>query len=451
MRTLFITLAYLTLFGLGLAVPFVMVLGYVWTDIFRPQAIAWSFLTTFPVAFAMGLAAFLTYFLLDRRAPPRLGAVTMLTLAFAGWATLTCFWAEVPAQAWWKWDWAVKSILFGAFIPYVIRSRNQIEAFIQVVLFSVGAHIIPFGLKTIIGGGGGYGINLGILSGNSFLAEGATLSAVCAMSIPLLLFLRRHSRIIALSRMVRFGYLGLAGLCFAAAIGTHERTALIGFVVVGVFGWMHARRKVLVGAALAVAALVGVVQAANTTWGERMGTIANYEQDSSAYTRILVWQATLEYVSRNPFGGGFEAYRINRIVHPPDEQGEIQIENGRAYHSIYFEVLGETGWPGLGIFVSIILVTFRSLRRLRKLTKDVPNFEWIYDLSGALQSSLAAYLACGAFAGIAFQPFVYYLFALSFALTEYRRRAVAAGGTAPAAAATAPTNSPLGSQPVPQP
>lgn len=425
MRTIFITLAYLTLFGLGLGVPFVMVLGYIWTDIFRPQYIAWSFLTTFPVAFAMGAAAALSYILLDRRAPPRFGAMTILFLAFAGWATLTCFWAEVPAAAWWKWDWAVKSVLFGAFIPYVIRSRNQIEACIQVILFSVGAHIIPYGLKVLLGSGGGYGIDLGLLAGNTFLSEGGFLSAVCTMVIPLFLYLRKHSQIIPLNRLTRLGYLGMAIIAFATAVGTHERTALAGFAVLIVFGWLYSRRKILIGFALVAAVFIGFTQASNTAWGERMGTVTDYQNESSAYTRILVWEWTLNYVATNPFGGGFEVYRIDRIVFPPDEQGVVRIQNARATHSIYFEVLGELGWIGLGIFLSLIGLSIQYLRRVRKLTKAQPHLLWLYDLAGALQCALLAYLACGAFQSVAFQPFIYYMFALSFCVLEYQRRAAA--------------------------
>ena len=70
---------------------------------------------------------------------------------------------------------------------------------------------------------------------------------------------------------------------------------------------------------------------------------------------------TWDYVQDHPFGGGFEAYRQNRIqVQTVNAQtaGEVQIvaaqteaDEGRAYHSAYFEMLGEQGFPGLILFL----------------------------------------------------------------------------------------------------
>jgi hypothetical protein len=62
----------LSFLGLGIATPFVMTLGYVWVDTFRPQDVAYLILNELPVAFIMGAGAFMTYFLLDRRSPPPL-------------------------------------------------------------------------------------------------------------------------------------------------------------------------------------------------------------------------------------------------------------------------------------------------------------------------------------------------------------------------------------------
>src|SRR3712207_7694190 len=50
-----------------------------------------------------------------------------------------------------------------------------------------------------------------------------------------------------------------------------------------------------------------------TTLFRSMGTISTYQADSSASTRLAVWSWTWDYVQHNPWGGGFEAYRQNRI------------------------------------------------------------------------------------------------------------------------------------------
>src|SRR5262249_47010761 len=146
--------------------------------------------------------------IVDRRAPPRIGAQIVLSAAFAIWVTCTTFWAVAPGEAWTKWDWAFNTVAFSAFIPFVIRSKNQIEGFIQVFVFSLLANLIPFGAKTLLTGGG-YGRRYGLVSGNSFLSQGEMLAAVCFMTIPLILFLMKHTTIIPRTKYTRLGYIGI--------------------------------------------------------------------------------------------------------------------------------------------------------------------------------------------------------------------------------------------------
>src|ERR1700704_6113102 len=97
MRSIYLLLAYIALLGIGASAPFVLTLGYVWLDIFRPQSVAYFLLNGgVPIAMIMGAAAVGGYFALDRQSAPRLSTVTVLTLMLGGWVTLTCLWAEVP-------------------------------------------------------------------------------------------------------------------------------------------------------------------------------------------------------------------------------------------------------------------------------------------------------------------------------------------------------------------
>lgn len=174
---------------------------------------------------------------------------------------------------------------------------------------------------------------------------------------------------------------------------------------------------------------VGGVIAATTsdTWTARMSTIQSYKQDSSAYVRLLVWRWTLNYVLDHPLGGGFEMYLINRIELPTEAMGEdVEVQNGRAFHSIYFEVLGEHGWFGFGLFVSLLSVAMFTLRNVVKRTKGIPELLWCHDLAGTLQVCLWVLAVCGSFIGIAYQPFIHYVLALTVSVSQYLRRVVGA-------------------------
>jgi probable O-glycosylation ligase (exosortase A-associated) len=321
----------------------------------------------------------------------------------------------MPDQGWIKWDWAFKTIMFSAFVPLVIRSRTQIEAFAQTYVLSLAANFVPFGLKVMISGGG-YGQNLGLESGNSNLAEGGFLSTVCLMAIPLALHLGRHTQFFPKSRWVMLGYVALAGLALVTALGTFERSALVGLVALGVYMFLRSRHKLMFAACLALIGL-GVLYATSSAWNNRIDTVVHPMEEDSALTRILIWKWTFKYAMAHPFGGGFMSFLIDRIEYP---NGVIGFS--RAFHSIYFEVLGEQGWVGLVLFVGTASWAFISLRRLSRRTRDNPQLAWCADMSDALQSGLAVFLTAGAFVGIAFQPAFWSFIAMSVSLREYVRR-----------------------------
>ena len=155
-------------------------------------------------------------------------------------------------------------------------------------------------------------------------------------------------------------------------------------------------------------------------------TIQSYEQDSSAYTRVMVWQWALDFARDHPFGGGFRAYEVNVIYMPPDAffpDGWVQ--RARAPHSTWIEMLNELGIPGLAIFLGLITSTLLSLRRINRLTRDIEELRWCHDLARALAMALLVLMSGATFVGIGFQPWFWLIFASSYSLREYVRRVVA--------------------------
>ncbi|WP_149536600.1 putative O-glycosylation ligase, exosortase A system-associated [Siccirubricoccus phaeus] len=425
LRSLFLTGIYFSFIGLGLAAPFVLSLGYVWVSIFRPQSVAYAILPAIPISLLLGVLAIGWFVVRDLRYPPRLTPVLCLILAMGLWVTFTtAVLAVAPEAAWGKWDWAFKTIVFSAFMVFVFRSRIQIEALVQVICFSFAAHFLLVGAKTLVSGGG-YGKELGLLGGNTGFGEGGNFAAATQMCVPLLLYLARHSLLAPRWKLTPFGYIGLACLAVVASIGTYQRSALVGIGVFGLALWWRSKRKLLVGGICLAGALV-LAFATSSAWLERMGTIDDYNTESSALTRILVWKWTLGFVAEHPLGGGFHSYLINEIRSPPTpDRPEGVVQQARAFHSIYFEMLGEHGWPGLALFLAINLLTLLSLERVRRQTKGLEQFVWCRDLATALQLALLVLLSSGAFVGIGFQPMFWYLFALGACLHHHWQRASA--------------------------
>jgi hypothetical protein len=202
-----------------------------------------------------------------------------------------------------------------------------------------------------------------------------------------------------------------------------------------IIGFVGSSNLTLAGLAVLVA--VPFLPASYTA---RMSTIENHESDQSASTRVEVWKWTLDYVKEHPFGGGFDAYRGNSIrveTRKAVQHGStVTVEVGhtydkaRAYHSSYFEMLGEQGFPGLFIWLLIHVGGVWRMEMVARMYKrrNRPDESWVAPLATALQNAQIIYLVGSLFVGIAFQPFVYMLVAMQLGLDTYlaRRRNEAA-------------------------
>lgn len=418
MMDLSLLCVWLAFIAFGLMAPFVWALGYVWVDVLEPHRISWSLLSSVPIALIMAVGALLAYLLMDRRAPPKVTLPHVLIGVLAIWITLTGIWALYPVQAWGKWDASFKVLLFTIFMPFVFRSRVQIEAYVLIVILSAAGHLLPWGLKTLATGGG-YNQSLGLLGSNaSALAESSTVAAVAIMLVPLVIWAGAHSLIIPWPRLRRLAAAGLVILFLMASIGTFARTGLVGLAILGVVLLARSRRKVLftVLALLVGGILLGVT---SDQWLARMETLQNVEGEGSAYTRILVWKWTLGFVADHPFGGGFEAYLGNTLVMPPGPDGVSAVQHGRAFHNVYFAVLGQHGYPGLALYLTILGLIVVRMQRLARRVRKIPELAWAYDLARASQLALVIILACGSFIDVSFIFIIWYVVALIMCLDNH--------------------------------
>jgi O-antigen ligase len=168
--------------------------------------------------------------------------------------------------------------------------------------------------------------------------------------------------------------------------------------------------------AIALAIFVGTA----ASWNARVATIGEYSTEGSALTRLLVWKWTLGYVATHPLGGSFDAYGLSTVIMPATaENPGGYVQNGRAWHSSYFEVLGELGWPGLVMFLLAAGSTLFSLIRLSRKCRKSPDLVWVADMSDAVQSGMLVFLSSGAFVSLAFQPPFWYFVSMGICLRAY--------------------------------
>ena len=139
-------------------------------------------------------------------------------------------------------------------------------------------------------------------------------------------------------------------------------------------------------------------------WYDRMHSIQNYQQDDSALGRINAWHTAFNVAKDRVTGGGFEMFR------PPTFR-QYAPEPFRVHdvHSIYFEVMGEHGFIGFGIFILLALFVWLRANQVIRACKNDPERKWAADLAAMIQVSLIGYGAGGAFLGLAYFDLTYHL------------------------------------------
>jgi probable O-glycosylation ligase (exosortase A-associated) len=272
-----------------------------------------------------------------------------------------------------------------------------------------------------------------MVTNNTGLYESSIISCLAIAIIPLILFLAKHNSIFPLDWRVKVYSAALIFACLLIPVGTEARTGLVCIAVLAVLSLRYTKRRFLYLGLLGAAALI-VPPLLPDNFTKRMDTIRTYKADSSAGTRLAVWAWTWEFAKDHPMGGGFEAFRQNKLrieTTKTEETGahvdvdqSVQVDQARAYHSSYFEMLGEQGFPGLFLWLlihGIGIIRMEILHR-RYRNRAVDDDRWIGSLAGALQQGHLIYLVGSLFVGIAFQPFVYLLVGMQIGLDTYAKR-----------------------------
>ena len=423
----------LGLMALGLRRPFLWVLAYLYIDVVAPQKISYFLLASIPISLIAFLAAFGGWMLADDKTNSRFALRQGLILMLLVYCGLTTLGADFPVEAAAKWGWVWKALVFAMFLPLTLRTRLRIEAAALVMVLAAGSIIITGGIKTAFSGGG-YGSLRFFVNDNTGLYEGSIISCVAIAIIPLIQWLARYGTIFPSDWRVKLFSAALIFACLLIPVGTEARTGLLCIALLGVLLLRNTKRRFLYITLVAAAGLVAVPFLPDS-FTKRMSTIENHAADESASTRLAVWAWTLEYAQDHPFGGGFDAFRSNRLrIETQKSEGEesnnqsVEVtetfDAGRAYHSSYFEMLGEQGWPGLGLWLWIQAMGLWQMERIRSRWKERtgPGEQWQAPLANALQQALLIYLAGSLFVGIAYQPFVFMLIGLQCGLWSYLRR-----------------------------
>ena len=404
MRDIVLFLAFLAIIPFIFKRPVVGALAYAVFSLMNPHRLTYGFAAYFP--FAMYLSVITLVALMvskEKKSLPMSSAVLMLTVFF-GWTTIATIFAQVPVAAWQDWDRFSKIVLMIFITIMTVRTRKDVQALALVVALSLGFWGIKSGIFVIFSGGGE-----GMLGPRfSFISDNNTLALALVTITPLLVYLVTQVE----SKWLKRGVLAMAGLTALGAIGSYSRGALLGAFAMGFFLWLKSTHKFKTGLAFVVVVPI-VLLAMPEQWMGRMHTIETYDEDPSATGRINSWRFAIRIANEFVLGGGpnvFSPHMFMLYAPQPDRYYDA--------HSIYFQVLGEQGYIGLAIFLTMFFIAWRTGARVIRFCRDKPDLDWALMLARMCHVSIIGYMTAGAFLTLAYYDLIYYIIAILITLEK---------------------------------
>jgi len=376
--------------------PWIGVPVFAWLSLFNPHRFAWGF--AYDMQFVMIIAVTTLVSMLFHWKEVRLpiNSITILLMMLPFWMTVTLLFALEPSAAYEKWTDVIKVFFFTLVAAALLHSRKQLEVFLWVIVLSVGFYGIKGGIFTLLGGGEQkvYGP-----PGSSYLSDNNGISVALIMIIPLMYFLSTT----VTSKWIKLGMYGAMFLSGMAVLGSHSRGAFLAILVMAAFLWLKSKKKIVTGMVLLTVGVLAIGFMPQE-WTSRMDSIGDYEQDASAQGRLNTWYMAFNLANDRPLvGGGFEPYEASTFAKYAPDPTDIH-----AAHSIYFQMLGEHGYVGLALFLSLGIASWIAARRLVKAGRNCSDYAWGGDLARATQVSLIGFAAGGAFVNISYWELPYY-------------------------------------------
>ncbi len=372
---------------------------WAWLSYMNPHKQCWGFAQTMPFAYVAFLVTAVS--LLFSKEPKRIPWTreTILLVIFIVWMTLTTFMAFYSDPAWVQYNKVIK-IQAGTFLTLMlVTTKERLRIFIWVIAVSIGYYGIKGGIFTIVHGGvyRVQGPSSTFFSGNN------EMGLVLIMTVPLI----RYLHLTETRHWVKMGLAGAMFLTTIAAFGSQSRGALVALAAMGTMLWLKSRNKFMTGL-LMVVSVSAALSVMPQEWFDRMNSIKNYEQDESALGRINAWKTAFNVAAGNITGGGFEMFRPATFrQYAPDPSRVHDV------HSIYFEVMGEHGFPGFFMFMTLMAFTWFKASSIIRTTKRDPANLWAGDLAAMIQVSIIGYAAGGAFLGLAYFDLYYHLIVMT--------------------------------------
>ena len=389
MRDVVLLSAILIFLGIALRYPYAGALTWGWLTIMNPHMMVYGFALGWPFNFGVALVTVASWLASGEKRRWPGDSLPWLMLALVAWMSFDSFFAVEPDWSWPLWDRTVKIYAFIFLCMAMINSKARIHAMVWIMVISIGFFGAKGGIFTVMKAGAFrvYGPDNTIISDNNQLA----LAVVMTLPLAYYLFVQTQNKWLRLGIGLTFP------LQIATVLGSYSRGGLVALVVVLGFFWLRSRRKML-HLVVAGALMGGALTVMPPAFFERVNSMDSTQTDESFQGRLTAWSVAYRYAAEHfPLGAGFAGPQRPAVYHAYYPDAETH-----AAHSIYFQVLGEHGFPALFLYLLIALLSLRNTRMVVRRCKGRPELAWAGDLATMVEVSLVGFYVGGAALSMAY-------------------------------------------------
>jgi len=403
--------------------PYFGVLMWYWVTYFNPHRFTWSFAYDFPVAMVVALPTVVGTVFAKKSIRSLAQLESILLLCLWAWFALSyvhaqnvpLFAANMPDAAY-EMGHITKIFLFTFVMMMLVTTKSRARGVMLVTAASLGLLAVKgalFGLRTE-GGSRVWG------PPDSFLSDNNAFGLALNMCLPLLFFLARKEK----NRWMRLGLRITFACTVLVILLTYSRGAVLGLGVVVVAIILKTRHKMLAAVLLVVAAFF-VFAFAPDAWMNRMSGFMHGNLDASAEQRLVSWGTAWRFSHDYPItGGSFDVLPnvdvFQRYQPRPLPLGFLS----SGPHSIYFQLLADQGYVGLGLFLFLIGSCFWSLWRIRVAARKLPPAQYLVDYTNMIEASILGFMVSGAFLGFVYLDVIYQMIGMTVVLKVLLRKEV---------------------------
>jgi len=280
----------------------------------------------------------------------------------------------------------LKIIGVAVFTTAVVKNRDYLRVLVWIIALSFGFFGVKNGVAAIVSGG-----SLVIWQGpGGMLADNNDFALALTMGVPLLLHLGLAER----RKLMRRVMLATVPLTIITIAATHSRGAFLALsCAIMVLVWRSRNR--VAGIATFVLIAIAAFIAAPQSYKDRIASISNYEQDSSALGRLAAWNVARNMIAARPvFGVGFDKFLPNyrnydRSATPVGATGQGIIH---VAHNSYLQVWAECGTPAFLLYISLMVLTYLDLWRIRRRARERYHASWILSYTTMFEASFTAFV-----------------------------------------------------------